>query len=71
MWSWSLIGTIMVTHYTLKVLIEVLGVPFSYAVVVFLKRVEGVDHYDVGTEFNPFGLSVDSEPADLPEAGDK
>jgi uncharacterized integral membrane protein (TIGR00697 family) len=58
-WDWSLIGTIMLTHYTLKVLIEVLGVPFSWAVVVFLKRVEGVDHYDVGTEFNPFGLRVE------------
>lgn len=58
-WSWSLIGTIMVTHYTLKVLIEVLGVPFSYAVVVFLKRAEGVDHYDRDTAFNPFGLRVD------------
>lgn len=60
-WSWPLIGTIMATHYTLKVLIEVLGVPFSYAVVVFLKRAEGVDHYDVATDFNPFGLSVEDE----------
>jgi uncharacterized integral membrane protein (TIGR00697 family) len=60
-WEWSLIGTIMVTHYTLKVLIEVLGVPFSYAVVVYLKRVEGVDHYDVATDFNPFGISVASD----------
>lgn len=58
-WPWSLIGTIMVTHYTLKVAIEVLGVPFSYAVVVFLKRAEGVDHYDIDTEFNPFGLRVE------------
>lgn len=60
-WSWPLIGTIMATHYTLKVAIEVLGVPFSYQVVVFLKRAEGVDHYDIATEFNPFGLSVESE----------
>jgi len=60
-WSWSLIGTIMATHYTLKVGIEVLGVPLSYRAVVFLKRVEGVDHYDVATAFNPFGLRVESE----------
>jgi AcrR family transcriptional regulator len=34
-------------------------------VVVFLKRAEGVDHYDVATEFNPFGLSVESQsPSD-------
>jgi hypothetical protein len=55
----------MATHYTLKVLIEVLGVPLSYKTVVFLKRAEGVDHYDRETKFNPFGLSVESEsPSD-------
>jgi uncharacterized integral membrane protein (TIGR00697 family) len=58
---WPLIGKIMLTHYTLKVAIEVAGVPLSYRVVVFLKRAEGVDHYDIATEFNPFGLSVESE----------
>src|SRR6478735_3092728 len=36
-WEWPLIGKIMATHYTLKVAIEVLGVPLSYRVVVFLK----------------------------------
>jgi uncharacterized integral membrane protein (TIGR00697 family) len=61
MWSWQLIGTIMATHYTLKVGIEVLGVPFSYWLVTFLKRAEGVDHYDRGTSFNPFGLGVAEE----------
>jgi queuosine precursor transporter len=60
-WTWQLIGTIMVTHYTLKVGIEVLGVPFSSWLVTYLKRAEGVDHYDVETRFNPFGLRVDSE----------
>jgi uncharacterized integral membrane protein (TIGR00697 family) len=60
-WSWPLIGTIMVTHYTLKVGIEVLGVPLCTRFVTFLKRVEGVDHYDIDTDFNPFGLSVESE----------
>jgi len=58
-WSWPLIGTIMVTHYTLKVGIEVVGVPLCTRFVTFLKRAEGVDHYDVDTEFNPFGLKVD------------
>jgi uncharacterized integral membrane protein (TIGR00697 family) len=60
-WSWELIGTIMVTHYSLKVGVEVLGVPFSYQLVRFLKRAEGVDHYDRITDFNPFGLSVTSQ----------
>jgi len=59
-------GRIMATHYTLKVLIEVLGVPLSYKTVVFLKRAEGVDHYDRETKFNPFGLSVESESSPKP-----
>ena len=58
-WSWDLILRIMVTHYTVKVGIEVLGVPFSYRLVTFLKRAEGIDYYDRKTEFNPFGLSVE------------
>lgn len=61
-WSWNEIFTIMVTQYTLKVLIEVLGVPLITQIVVFLKRAEGVDHYDVDTKFNPFGLRVDEDP---------
>ena len=58
-WSWELIGTIMVTHYSLKVGIEVLGVPISSRLVNFLKRAEGVDYFDRKTDFNPFGLSVE------------
>ena len=60
-WPWDLILRIMATHYTLKVLIEVFGVPFVYRIIVFLKRAEGVDHYDRDTTFNPFGLSVNEE----------
>jgi uncharacterized integral membrane protein (TIGR00697 family) len=62
-WSWELIGKIMVTHYTLKVGIEVAGVPFSSRLVAFLKRAEGIDYYDRKTDFNPFGLTVESEDA--------
>jgi uncharacterized integral membrane protein (TIGR00697 family) len=58
-WPWKLIWTIMITHYSLKVGIEVLGVPVSYRLVTFLKRVEGVDYYDRQTDFNPFGLAVE------------
>jgi uncharacterized integral membrane protein (TIGR00697 family) len=57
-WPWPLILTIMATHYTIKVGIEVLGVPFSTWLVNYLKRAEGVDHYDTKTTFNPFSLSV-------------
>jgi len=60
-WSWELIGTIMVTHYLLKVGIEVAGVPISSRVVTFLKQAEDVDHFDRTTDFNPFGYDVESQ----------
>jgi hypothetical protein len=40
----------------LKVLIEASFTPLTYLVVNWLKRVEGEDHFDVGTNFNPFSL---------------
>jgi uncharacterized integral membrane protein (TIGR00697 family) len=40
--------------WTLKVIVEVVMLPVSYAVVRFLKRSEAVDHYDYDTNFNPF-----------------
>ncbi|MFN7957410.1 MAG: queuosine precursor transporter [Holophagaceae bacterium] len=40
--------------YVFKVLYEALATPLTYAVVGFLKRTEGVDVYDEGTDFSPF-----------------
>jgi queuosine precursor transporter len=40
--------------WTGKVIVEVVMLPVSYRVVRFLKRAEGVDHYDYDTNFNPF-----------------
>ncbi len=40
--------------YLFKVLYEAAVTPLTYAVVGFLKRTEGVDVYDEGTNFNPF-----------------
>ncbi len=37
-----------------KTFVEVVLTPLTYVVVNFAKRVEGVDHYDRGTNFNPF-----------------
>jgi queuosine precursor transporter len=39
-----------------KVAVEIVMLPLSYTVVRYLKRTEGVDHYDHGTDFNPFRL---------------
>lgn len=40
--------------WLLKVLVEALMTPVTYAVVNYLKRVEGTDQYDRDTDFNPF-----------------
>jgi len=50
----SLILNLIVSGYLGKVLYEVLATPFTYFVVNFLKRSEGVDVYDTHTDFNPF-----------------
>ena len=40
--------------WVLKTLVEALMTPVTYLVVGFLKKAEGVDHYDRDTNFNPF-----------------
>ena len=51
-------GAVMLTQLVLKVSWEALLTPVTYAVVGFLKRREGVDVYDVGTDFTPFSADV-------------
>ncbi len=49
---------VMLAQFVAKVLVEVAFTPFTYALVGFLKRAEGVDHYDRDTKFTPFTLRV-------------
>jgi uncharacterized integral membrane protein (TIGR00697 family) len=53
---WSLFVTLVLTNYLFKCGVEALMTPVTYTLVNWLKRVEGVDHYDYGTDFNPFTL---------------
>ena len=46
--------TLMFTQWVLKVAWEALLTPVTYAVVGWLKRKEGVDVFDRGTDFTPF-----------------
>jgi uncharacterized integral membrane protein (TIGR00697 family) len=55
---WAAAASIIVANYIFKVSIEALFTPVTYRVVSFLKRTEGVDYYDVGTDFNPFKLDI-------------
>jgi uncharacterized integral membrane protein (TIGR00697 family) len=58
-WETSLVITVMISNYILKVLWEVAVTPFTYKLVSFLKKAEGVDFYDTGTDFNPFKVKLD------------
>jgi queuosine precursor transporter len=44
--------------YLFKVLYEAIATPFTYAVVSFLKKREGIDVYDRNTDFNPFNIQT-------------
>jgi len=55
--SWQTILSLICWGYLFKVVYEVLATPLSYMVVNALKRAEGVDVFDRGTNFNPFARS--------------
>jgi len=48
------LGRLIITQWLFKSAFEAVATPLTYAVVKFLKRTEQVDHYDRGTDFNPF-----------------
>ena len=52
--SWPLITGIILTHWLVKTGYEVVATPFTYIVVNYLKKKEGIDTYDHDTDFNPF-----------------
>jgi len=54
--SWKTIANLVASGYLFKVTYEALATPVTYAVVNFLKRREGQDTFDQGTNFNPFHL---------------
>jgi uncharacterized integral membrane protein (TIGR00697 family) len=49
---------VMLSQFVAKVAVEVLFTPVTYLLVGWLKRTEGVDHYDRDTQFTPFTLKV-------------
>jgi queuosine precursor transporter len=57
-WTHEGVITVMITNWALKVGWEVLLTPLTYAVVGFLKRKEGMDVFDEGTDFSPFKTAV-------------
>jgi uncharacterized integral membrane protein (TIGR00697 family) len=57
-WTEALVVNVLFTQWALKVGWEALLTPVTYAVVGWLKRREGVDVYDEGTNFTPFRAKV-------------
>ena len=60
-WESTTLVKVILFNWAMKVLVEVVLTPVTYAVVGFLKRAEGVDTYDRGTHFNPFTLRDEGE----------
>jgi uncharacterized integral membrane protein (TIGR00697 family) len=52
--SWRRILVMVASSYAIKVVYETLATPLTYLVVDQLKRIENVDTFDKGTNFNPF-----------------
>ncbi len=57
-WDSDTLLVVLLTQWALKVAWEALLTPVTYAVVGWLKRREGVDVYDVGTDFTPFRVNA-------------
>jgi len=57
-WTGHDVLIVLATQWVLKVSWEVVLTPVTYAVVGFLKKREGVDIFDEGTDFSPFRAGV-------------
>ncbi|PNS08305.1 hypothetical protein Lysil_2481 [Lysobacter silvestris] len=60
-WESTTLVKVILFNWTMKVLVEVVLTPVTYAVVGWLKREEGVDTFDHATHFNPFTLRDEGE----------
>ena len=57
-WDSATVVTVMVTNWALKVVWEAVLTPVTYLVVNRLKAAEGVDLFDLDTDFSPFASSA-------------
>lgn len=55
-WESATLVKVILFNWVMKMMVEVVLTPVTYAVVGWLKRVENVDTFDIGTHFNPFSL---------------
>ncbi|URW76877.1 queuosine precursor transporter [Sphingomonas donggukensis] len=57
-WTTAQLAQVVLSQFLLKTLWEALLTPVTYAVVGALKRREGIDVFDRGTDFTPFRTGV-------------
>lgn len=57
-WETETVLMVLITNWAMKVAWEAALTPATYMVVGALKRREGVDVFDEGTDFNPFGTKA-------------
>lgn len=58
LWDNHTLLIVLLTQFALKVSWEALLTPVTYGVVGWLKRREGVEVYDTGTDFTPFRTAI-------------
>jgi queuosine precursor transporter len=56
LWTSATVVRVILFNWAFKVAVEVLLTPVTYAVVGALKKAEGEDYFDRGTNFTPFRL---------------
>lgn len=56
LWQTDQLLAVAIFNWIFKVSVEVVFTPLTYLIVNFLKRAEGEDFYDRGTDFTPFSL---------------
>jgi hypothetical protein len=52
----SVLGVMILGHWLVKSVYEIIATPLTYVVVGYLKRKEGIDVYDYGVDFNPLSV---------------
>jgi uncharacterized integral membrane protein (TIGR00697 family) len=55
-WTSLTVVRVLVFNWIFKVCVEIVLTPATYAIVGFLKKAEGEDWFDRGTNFTPFSL---------------
>lgn len=55
-WGMTTMVKVVIFNWVFKVMVEVVLTPVTYLVCGWLKRAEGVDHFDRETDFTPFSL---------------